>query len=225
MTFKQFSIISAILFALGIGLIFMINQFLQIGSSQPTQLPQPITKAFTVPGWNTYTDTTRLFTIQHPTSSIVTRPDAQLPGGNTKQILHLLTATDLIINGLVISQSNDSIGGVTVSVSSDVARCLELSHPSSTAILINNIPFKTATWSDAAMGGERGIIHEYRTVRANTCYILESIVHYRDVAFLAGVTGNKPYTATPAELAQQAEWIAQQQKIQSQIIRTFSFSR
>lgn len=225
MNFKLFSIISAIVFAFGIGAIFLVNQFLQIQQPRPAQLALQNSQPARIAGWDLYTDTLRSFTIQHPVSSPAIAPDPNVPNDETRQILHFSTATDLSIGDLIISRTDDRISGVTISISSDMAHCFDFPTASSSAIIINTVPFKTAAWGDAAMGGERGIIREYRTLRDNTCYIVESIVHYRDAAFLAGVTGAKPHAASSADLKQQTDWIEQQQRIQAQIVKTFSFSQ
>lgn len=226
MDLKLFLLIAFILFTLGIGGIFLTNQMLQIRPVNPMQSSLLRKQTLAIPGWSAYTDTIHSFTIQHPTSSpAVTSGSRQATLNDISPVVHFSTASDITIGDLTIARSDDPIIGVTVSTTPDTSRCFSFPTSSSTAIILNTIPFKTASWSDAAMGGERGLISEYHTVRDKTCYIVQSIVHYRDIAFLAGVTGNRPHAASAADLKQQADWIEQQQKIQSQIVRTFSFSQ
>jgi hypothetical protein len=225
MNIKIISLIAIIGLSIFTTATFLLKQLAQIELPQSAQLSNSQKQSVRIPEWDLYTDTVRSFTIQHPTSSPASVPDPQSGSNGAVPLLHLSTATDTAIGDLTIARSNDPIIGVSIYTSSDTGHCFDFQAPSSTVTLINTVPFKTATWSDAAMGGERGLIRQYRTLRTGTCYTIESMIHYRDISFLAGVTGKKPHTASTADLKQQADWIDQQQKIQAQIIKTFSFSQ
>lgn len=225
MNFRTFSLIAFILFTLGLGGIFLTDQILQLRPLSVTRPSDIRNQPHVIPGWGTYTDKLNSFTVQYPSTDPAPTPDIQTHNTVIERLVHLSTASTTVIGGLTISQSNDSVIGVNIYISPDRSHCLTFATPSSTISIINGVPFKITAHSDAAMGGERGLIREYHTLRNSTCYMLESIVHYRDIAFLSGVTGAQPHAASPTDIKQQADWIEQQQQLQSQIVGTFSFSQ
>jgi hypothetical protein len=76
---------------------------------------------------------------------------------------------------------------------------------------------------DAAMGGERGIITNYKIIYGGHCFEVSGFVHYRIVGY-GGIINTGKSDATPEETKAQDDSISKQNQMMDDIISTFKFT-
>ena len=74
---------------------------------------------------------------------------------------------------------------------------------------------------DAAMGGDRGLLSQYRTLHNNYCYILDFYVYWYEVG--GGYSSAGKNDATPKEIEAQNKTIKKHQQILDKIVASFKF--
>ena len=117
----------------------------------------------------------------------------------------------------------------TAYVDSESARCLRDDNSATSKNLTmtkevngNTLYVFEEKVRDAAMGGRRGLLSQYRIIHNNYCYLLDTRVFWSEVGY-EGVTNAGVSSATPAEIQSQKDAVQNHSRLLDGILSTFKF--
>ncbi len=217
--FISIPIIIGLLFVIVVGGYFAFRTKVQTPVSQKGSSTSTIPQADTA-GWQTYTNDQYGFEVEYPSNYQVS-DKLEEQGFYDYQISKI---ADFSVKENYIDNSTFTV--YADNGKSNIDECTKDADGKDLMQMENiNGNDYYVFWKgqgDAAMGGARGLLNQYRIVHNGYCYILDSHVYWHEVGY-AGVINTGKSSATPEDTQGQNSAIQMNAEILDKMLSTFKF--